>query len=90
MCEPEPPVTIRFGASPRGAQALILAAKVGALLDGRPNVAVSDVREVAVAALRHRMVTGYEATADGIDAEQLVAALLDAVPAPTAGIRGAS
>ena len=81
---------VRFGASPRGAQALILAAKVGALLDGRPNVAVSDVREVAVAALRHRMVTGYEATADSIDAEQLVAALLDAVPAPTAGIRGAS
>ncbi|MCB0954692.1 MAG: AAA family ATPase [Ilumatobacteraceae bacterium] len=81
---------VRFGASPRGAQALVLAAKVGALLDGRPNVAVSDVRGVAVAALRHRMVTGYEATADGVDAEQLVAALLDAVPEPTAGMRGAS
>ncbi|HVF13582.1 MAG TPA: hypothetical protein VM942_03225, partial [Acidimicrobiales bacterium] len=80
---------VRFGASPRGAQALILAAKATALLDGRPNVAGADVRRVAVAALRHRLVLGYEAVADGVSADDLVAAVLAAVPEPGAGIRGA-
>ncbi len=80
---------VRFGASPRGAQALILAAKATALLDGRPNVAGADVRRVATAALRHRLVLGYEAVADGISADDLVAAVLAAVPEPAAGIRGA-
>ena len=80
---------VRFGASPRGAQALILAAKATALLDGRPNVATSDVRQVATAALRHRLVLGYEAVADGVSADDLVAAVLAAVGEPAAGIRGA-
>jgi len=70
---------VRFGASPRGAQALTLAAKVRALLDGRPSVAVDDVRAVAPAALRHRLVVGYEAVADGVTADQLIGELLDAV-----------
>ena len=64
---------VRFGASPRGAQALVLAAKAAALLDGRPNVAVDDLRAMAPAALRHRLVLGYEATADGVTADELVA-----------------
>ena len=80
---------VRFGASPRAAQAMVLAGKVTALLDGRPNVSIADIRAVALGALRHRLVVGYEATADGVDAEQLVAALLDAVREPTAGMRGA-
>lgn len=80
---------VRFGASPRGAQAMVLAGKVTALLDGRPNVSIADIREVAVAALRHRMVVGYEATADNVDAAQLVTALLETVGEPTAGMRGA-
>ncbi len=80
---------VRFGASPRGAQAMVLAGKVTALLDGRPNVSIADIRSVAVSALRHRLVVGYEATADGVDAAQLVSALLDAVQEPTAGMRGA-
>ena len=80
---------VRFGASPRGAQALILAAKATALLDGRPNVATADVRRVATAALRHRLVLGYEAVADGMSADALVAAVLAAVPEPAAGMRGA-
>jgi MoxR-like ATPase len=79
----------RVGASPRGAQAIVLAAKATALLDGRPNVSVDDVRAVAPAALRHRLVLGYEATADDVTADAIVAAALDAVPAPTAGLRGA-
>ncbi len=80
---------VRFGASPRGAQALILAAKATALLDGRPNVATRDVRSAALPALRHRVLLGYEAVADGVRADDLVAAVLDAVPDPPAGLRGA-
>jgi len=80
---------VRFGASPRGAQALVLAAKAAALLDGRPNVAAADIRAMAYAALRHRLVLGYEAAADAVASDDLVRAVLDAVPDPPAGIRGA-
>jgi MoxR-like ATPase len=80
---------VRFGASPGGAQALVLAAKAAALLDGRPSVAATDVRAMAAPALRHRLVLGYEAAADGRSADDLVAAVLDAVPEPDAGLRGA-
>jgi MoxR-like ATPase len=80
---------VRFGASPRGAQALVLAAKAAALLDGRPSVAAADVRAMAVPALRHRLLLGYEAAADGHSADDLVAAVLDAVPEPDSGLRGA-
>jgi MoxR-like ATPase len=80
---------VRFGASPRGAQSMILAAKVIALLDGRPSVSSDDLRAIAPSVLRHRLVLGYEATADGVTADQLVGAVLDAVPAPATGLRGA-
>ena len=80
---------VRFGASPRGAQALILAAKATALLDGRPNVSATDIRAIAPAALRHRFVLGYEAVADGVAADDVVAAVLAAVPDPPVGLRGA-
>ena len=79
---------VRFGASPRGAQALILAGKANALLDGRPNVAASDLRAMAPATLRHRMVLGYEAAVDQVDADAIVAAVLGAVPEPSVGLRG--
>jgi MoxR-like ATPase len=80
---------VRFGASPRAAQALVLAAKASALLDGRPNVAVDDLRAMAPAALRHRLVLGYEASAAGVPADQIVTDVLAAVPEPPAGMRGA-
>ncbi len=80
---------IRFGSSPRGAQSIVLASKAAALLDARPSCSVSDVRAVAHSALRHRLVLGYEAAADGVSADQLVDAILDAVPEPGSGIRGA-
>ncbi|HEX7166910.1 MAG TPA: AAA family ATPase [Acidimicrobiales bacterium] len=79
---------VRFGASPRGAQALVLAAKAAALLDGRPNVAADDVRGLAAATLRHRLVLGYEAVADRVDADHVVAEVLDRVPPPGPGLRG--
>jgi MoxR-like ATPase len=80
---------VRFGASPRGAQALVLAAKATALLDGRPNASTLDVRSMAAAALRHRLVMGYEAVADGVSADEVVDEILKAVPDPPAGLRGA-
>ncbi|MBW3642458.1 MAG: AAA family ATPase [Actinobacteria bacterium] len=79
---------VRFGASPRAAQALILTAKATALLDGRPNVSSTDIRAMAPASLRHRLVLGYEAVADGVAADDLVAAVLAAVPDPPTGLRG--
>lgn len=79
---------VRFGASPRGVQAMILAGKARAIMDGRPSVAIDDVRASAVAALRHRLVVGYEAAADAVSPDEMVASVLEAVPAPTSGIRG--
>ncbi|HVE91874.1 MAG TPA: MoxR family ATPase [Actinomycetota bacterium] len=80
---------VRFGASPRGAQALVLAAKATALLDGRPNVSIDDLRGVAPAVLRHRLVLGYEAPVEGFTADDVVTAVLERVPEPAAGVRGA-
>jgi MoxR-like ATPase len=80
---------VRFGASPRGAQALVLAAKASALLDGRPNVSADDLRAVAPAALRHRLVLGYEAAASGVTADDLITSVMQAVPDPPVGLRGA-
>ncbi len=79
---------VRWGASPRGAQSIVLAAKVRALLDGRPHVAAADIRAAAPAALRHRLVLGYEATADGVTADDLLEAVIAGTPEPTAAVRG--
>jgi MoxR-like ATPase len=70
----------RYGASPRGAQALALAGKIAALLDGRARITAEDVRAVAPAALRHRLLLNFEGEAEGITADALVADLLRAVP----------
>lgn len=63
---------VRFGISPRGGQALILAAKARALLDGRFNVAFDDLRAVLLPALRHRLQLNFEGLADGIDVDALL------------------
>jgi MoxR-like ATPase len=73
---------VRYGGSPRGAQALVLAGKIQALLDGRFNVAVDDVRAVALPALRHRIILNFEGEAEGITSDALVRAILDAVAPP--------
>ncbi|MCU0727272.1 MAG: AAA family ATPase [Planctomycetes bacterium] len=72
---------VRYGSSPRGAQALVLSAKVSALLDGRVNVAMKDIAALALPALRHRVLLTYEAEADGVSADTVVRAVLAAVPA---------
>jgi MoxR-like ATPase len=63
---------VRYGSSPRGAQALILASKIHALLQGRYNVAFDDVDEVAPSALRHRVILNFEGEAEGVTPDQLV------------------
>ena len=67
---------VRFGASPRGAQACLLAAKVRALFAGRAHVAADDIREVARPALGHRLILNFEADADGIDAGRVLSEVL--------------
>jgi len=74
---------VRYGGSPRGAQALVLAGKIQALLDGRFNVAVDDVRAVALPSLRHRIILNFEGEAEGITSDAVVRTILDAVAPPT-------
>jgi len=73
---------VKWGAGPRAGQALVLGAKARALLDGRSVASPDDIRAVALPVLRHRVLLNFEAEADGIDADQIVGRLLDAVPAP--------
>jgi MoxR-like ATPase len=73
---------VRYGASPRGAQALILGGKVTALLAGRYNVAYEDLRAVAPAALRHRLLLNFEGQAEGVSADDVVREVIDAVAEP--------
>jgi len=78
---------VRWGAGPRAGQALVLGAKAHALLSGRVAVTPADVRRVAQPVLRHRVLPNFAADADGISAEQIVAAVVRHVPAPESGIR---
>ena len=71
---------VRYGASPRGAQALVLGAKIHALLDGRFNVAFSDVQAVAPPALRHRIILNFEGEAEGISTDSIVRAVIAGTP----------
>ncbi len=80
---------VRWGASPRGGQAMVLASKAAAVIDGRPHVTAQDIRWAAPAALRHRLVLGYEATAEGVRADVILDELLHATPEPKVDIRGA-
>lgn len=70
---------VRCGASPRGAQAIVLAAKVRALLDGRFNVSFDDVRKVYLPALRHRILLNFEAQAENVPSDAVLGEILKAV-----------
>ncbi|HID06748.1 MAG TPA: MoxR family ATPase [Armatimonadetes bacterium] len=67
---------VRYGASPRGAQALVLGGKVRALLDGRYNVAFEDVEAIAHPALRHRIILNFEGEAEGISTDRIIDEIL--------------
>jgi MoxR-like ATPase len=70
---------VRYGASPRGMQALILAGKITALLDGRYNVAIDDLPAIAYPVLRHRLILGFEAQAEGIRADNIISSLIETI-----------
>jgi MoxR-like ATPase len=73
---------VRYGGSPRGAQALVAGAKVRALLHGRFNVSVEDLRAVALPALRHRIILNFEGEAEGVTADAIVGTILDSIAPP--------
>jgi MoxR-like ATPase len=70
---------VRYGASPRGAQAMILGAKINALLEGRFNVSFDDIEAVSSASLRHRLLLNFEGMAEGIGTDDIVGSLLKSV-----------
>ncbi len=70
---------VRYGASPRGAQALIVGGKINALLEGRFNVSFEDIAAVAPATLRHRLLLNFEGLAEGISTDDIIADLLKSV-----------
>jgi MoxR-like ATPase len=71
---------LRFGSSPRGAQTLILGGKVRALTHGRFNVSFEDIEAVTLPALRHRLIPNFEAEAEGITTDHIIAQVLRDVP----------
>ncbi len=71
---------LRFGASPRAAQTIVLAAKVKALLAGRGNVSVDDIRSVALPAMRHRCLMNFEGEAEGITTDDIIRNVLETLP----------
>ena len=73
---------VDWGAGPRAGQFLIAGAKAIAAMDGRPSVAIEDIRRVAIPVLRHRLSTNFQAQAEGMSAESVVTRLLDEIPAP--------
>jgi MoxR-like ATPase len=72
---------VSWGAGPRAGQSLILAAKTRAVLQGRLHAGIADVREIAKPVLRHRIVTTFHAEAEGIGPEQIIAQLMEEIPA---------
>jgi MoxR-like ATPase len=75
---------LRFGASPRAAQALVLAGKVRALLDARPNVSIEDIRGVVLPSMRHRCLLNFEGEAEGIKTDTILQNIVDTMPVDVA------
>src|SRR6516225_6718574 len=76
------PELIAWGAGPRASQYLILGGKARAILHGRMHVTTDDIREVAYPVLRHRLVTTFNADAEGVSRDQVIKRLIDSVPLP--------
>src|SRR6185503_17921534 len=71
---------VSWGAGPRASQYLILAGKARALLKGRYHVSTEDIRQVAIPVLRHRIVTNFNADAEGIKSEAIAKKLVETIP----------
>jgi MoxR-like ATPase len=78
---------VRFGGSPRGAQSVLLAAKIAALFDGRFAASIDDVKKVALPALRHRVLLNFEGEAEGIKTDQVLNEIIKSIPETKAGLR---
>jgi len=76
---------VRYGASPRGAQSLVTAAKITAFLSGRFNASYDDIRAVALPTLRHRLILNVDADVSGIDPDSIIASVLKHVVDERAG-----
>ena len=70
---------VRLGASPRGAQAMVLAAKGYALAKSRPNVELEDIRRAMLPALRHRILLNFEAEVDNVNVDDVIREILDKI-----------
>ena len=75
---------LRFGASPRAAQTLVLGGKVRALLDGRNHVSIQDIREIALPALRHRCLLNFEGEAEGVSTDSVIENIIETLPTEAA------
>ena len=78
-----PPLTrkyVRYGASPRGAQACLLGGKIRALLDGRFAASTADIKAVAKPTLRHRLILNFEGEAEGVDPDTIIDSILAELP----------
>ncbi|MBI4471818.1 MAG: MoxR family ATPase [Acidobacteria bacterium] len=87
---PQPPYApaatlryVRYGSSPRGAQALVIGGKIRALLSNRLHVSCEDIRSVAYGALRHRVLLNFEGEAERIDPDVIIKAILENTPEPS-------
>ena len=69
---------LRFGPGPRGAQALMMIGKVSAILDGRINLSFDDLRGAILPTLRHRLILNFQAEADGVSADDIIAEVRNA------------
>jgi MoxR-like ATPase len=77
---------VRYGSSPRGAQAIILAAKIRAILDHRYHVAREDIRAAARPALRHRLILNFEGQAENVQADDVISRILESIEAPAMAV----
>jgi MoxR-like ATPase len=71
---------VRYGGSPRGAQAMLLAAKIRALFEGRFAASIDDVKAVALPSMRHRVLLNFEGEAEGVRADQVLEQILKKLP----------
>lgn len=71
---------VRYGSSPRGAQALVIGGKIRALLNNRVHVSAEDIRAVAYGALRHRVLLNFEGEAERVDTDMIIKGILENTP----------
>jgi MoxR-like ATPase len=72
---------VRYGSGPRGAQTLVLAAKARALMNGRFQASLEDIRQVAYPALRHRLILNFDGQSEGVEPDELIGAIIKEIPA---------